>query len=99
MHGRKMLRAARYLFYSGITLCYFMTGASRRDASAFNHYTIPTSGPFRRSSFSGLLDLLAPGLVGVLPFRLCGTDTVDSLMIMKTASRRCGLMKTPSTRT
>ena len=70
MHGRKVLRAARYLFDGRVALCYFMTGTPCRDASAFNHYTIPASRPLRRSSLGGLLDLLAPGLVGVLALRL-----------------------------
>ena len=88
MHGRKMLGTARYLFYRSIPLCYFMAGTSCGDTTGLNNNRIPAGRPLRRSSFGGLLDLLAPGLVGVLPLRLCGTDTVDSLMIMKRASTR-----------
>ena len=82
-----MLRAAGYLFYGRVALRYFVAGASRRNTTGLNNNRIPPSRPLRRSSFGGLLDLLAPGLVGVLALRLCGTDTVDSLMIMKTALR------------
>ena len=76
MHGRKMLRAARDLFYGRVALGNFMTGTPCRDTTGLNNNRIPTSGPFRRSSLGGLLDLLAPGLVGVLALCLCGTDTV-----------------------
>ena len=88
MHGREMLRAARYLFYRSIALGYFVAGTSRRDASTLNHYTITASRPLRRSSLGGLLDLLAPGLVGVLALRLCGTDTVAKLSPFTHETRR-----------
>ena len=88
MHGREVLRAAGDLLDGRVALGYFMPGASRRNASRLNNNRIPAGRPLRRSSFSRLLDLLAPGLVGVLALRLCGTDTVDSLMIMKRASTR-----------
>ena len=88
MHGREVLRAARDLFYGGIPLGNFMTGAARGDASTLNHYTITASRPLRRSSLGGLLDLLAPGLVGVLALRLCGTDTVAKLSPFTHETRR-----------
>ena len=70
MHGRKMLRAARDLFYGRVALGNFMTGASSGDTSGLNNNGVPSSRPLRRSSLGGLLDLLAPGLVGVLALRL-----------------------------
>ena len=88
MHGREVLRAAGDLLDGRVALGNFMTGAARRDASTLYNNGVASRRPLRRSSFSRLLDLLAPGLVGVLALRLRGTDTVDSLMIMKTPSTR-----------
>ena len=65
-----MLRAAGDLLDGRVALGYFMPGASRRNASRLNNNRIPAGRPLRRSSFSRLLDLLAPGLVGVLALRL-----------------------------
>ena len=79
MHGRKVLRTARDLFYGRVALGYFMTRAARRDTTGLNNNRIPAGRPLRRRRLGRLLDLLAPGLVGVLPFCLCGTDTVAKL--------------------
>ena len=65
-----MLRAAGDLFYGRVALGNFMAGTSRGDAPTLNNNRIPASRPLRRSSLGGLLDLLAPGLVGVLALRL-----------------------------
>ena len=83
-----MLRAAGDLLDGRVAMGYFVAGTPRRDASALNHYTIPSSRPLRRCSFSRLLDLLAPGLVGVLALRLCGTDTVAKLSPFTHETRR-----------
>ena len=88
MHGREVLRAAGDLLDGRVALGYFMTRAARRDTTGLNNNRIPAGRPLRRSSFSRLLDLLAPGLVGVLALRLCGTDTVAKLSPFTHETRR-----------